>query len=170
MIGINFNAKSIVGNVRNPLVRTAGNIHRAYASKSTDEVRGALRRLPISAAFFLLGFLAITGSPPFGPFVSELSILSGAFETSRYLESAIFLACLLVVFMGMAKTVLKVVQGRPPVEAISPGATPAPYRDGLLTVLPLVGLAALVILLGLFIPAPLADLLNESVAYLGARP
>jgi len=158
------------GMTKGLLFLSAGNIHRAYASKSTDEVRGALRRLPISAAFFLLGFLAITGSPPFGPFVSELSILSGAFDTGRYVESAIFLACLLVVFLGMAKTVLKVVQGRPPVEAISPGATPAPYRDGLLTVLPLVGLAALVILLGLFIPAPLADLLNESVAYLGARP
>ena len=51
------------------LFLSAGNIHRAYASKSTDEVRGALRRLPLSGALFVAGFLAMTGSPPFGPFV-----------------------------------------------------------------------------------------------------
>src|SRR5439155_12022760 len=49
----------------------AGNIHRASASKVTDDVRGALRRLPISGALFLAGFFAVTGSPPFGPFLSE---------------------------------------------------------------------------------------------------
>jgi formate hydrogenlyase subunit 3/multisubunit Na+/H+ antiporter MnhD subunit len=34
---------------------------------------------------FLLGFLAITGSPPFGPFISEFAILHGAFSAHKYL-------------------------------------------------------------------------------------
>jgi hydrogenase-4 component F len=154
------------GVTKGVLFLSAGNIHRAYASKSTDEVRGALRRIPLSAAFFLAGFLAITGSPPFGPFVSEFSILNGAFEEGRFVAAALFLLFLLVVFIGMGKTVLKVVQGHAPAETREPGA----YRDGLLTVLPLFGLAALVLLLGLYVPAPLRDLLDQSVAFLEARP
>jgi hydrogenase-4 component F len=65
------------------LFLSAGNIHRAYGSKSTEQVCGAMRRLPLSGTLFLAGFLAITGSPPFGPFVSEFAILNGAFDAGR---------------------------------------------------------------------------------------
>jgi hydrogenase-4 component F len=153
------------GMTKGLLFLSAGNIHRAYASKSTDEVRGAMRRLPLSGAFFLLGFLAITGSPPFGPFASEFSILNGAFEAGRFAAAALFLAFLLVAFIGMGKTVLKVAMGRAPIEVMD-----EPYHDGPLTLLPLFGLAALVLLLGLCVPSPLNDLIGESVAYLEARP
>src|SRR5205085_1026131 len=55
------------GLTKGVLFLSAGNIHRAYGSKRTDQIRGALRRVPLSAGLFLAGFLAITGSPPFGP-------------------------------------------------------------------------------------------------------
>ena len=42
---------------------SAGNIHRAFGAKTTDEVRGAARLLPLSGPLFLAGFLAVTGSP-----------------------------------------------------------------------------------------------------------
>src|ERR1039458_9864048 len=41
------------------LFLSAGNIHRAYGSKTIDMVSGALRRVPLSGALFLAGFLAI---------------------------------------------------------------------------------------------------------------
>jgi hydrogenase-4 component F len=153
------------GMTKGLLFLSAGNIHRAYASKSTDEVHGALRRLPLSGALFLAGFLAITGSPPFGPFVSEFSILNGAFAAGRFVTAGLFLLFLLVVFIGMGKTVLKVVQGRPPVEVLD-----EPYRDGFLTIAPVFCLMALVLLLGLYIPRPLSDLLNDAVRYLEMQP
>jgi hydrogenase-4 component F len=168
------------GMTKGVLFLSAGNIHRAYSSKSTDEVRGAMRRLPVSGALFLAGFLAITGSPPFGPFVSEFSILNGAFEAGRFLTAGLFLLFLLVVFIGMGKTVLKVVQGRPPLDLrpvgeageATNGAAVAPqhYRDGFLTIAPVLGLMALVLLLGLYIPKPLGDLISDAVAYLESRP
>jgi hydrogenase-4 component F len=159
------------GMTKGVLFLSAGNIHRAYASKSTDEVRGAMRRLPLSGALFLAGFLAITGSPPFGPFVSEFSILNGAFDAGRFVVAALFLVFLLLVFVGMGKTVLKVVQGRPPVEVMMDAGVDAPgYRDGFLTIAPVIGLMAIVLLLGLCIPKPLGDLLNDAVGYLEARP
>src|SRR5262249_44992484 len=53
------------GLTKGVLFLSAGNIHRAYGSKLTDRVRGAIRRVPLSGSLFLAGFLAITGSPPF---------------------------------------------------------------------------------------------------------
>ncbi len=52
------------GLTKGVLFLSAGNIHRAYGSKLTDNVRGAIVRVPLSASLFLAGFLAVTGSPP----------------------------------------------------------------------------------------------------------
>lgn len=150
------------GMTKGVLFLSAGNIHRAFASKSTDQVRGAMRRIPLSSALFLAGFLAITGSPPFGPFISEFAILNGAFDSGHYLSAALFLVFLLLVFLGMGKTVLKVVQGRPPLDVQA-----SPYKDGLLTVAPIFALLGLVLLLGLWIPEPLSRLVREAAAFVG---
>lgn len=147
------------------LFLAAANIHRAYDSKSTDEVSGALRRLPLSGALFLFGFLAITGSPPFGPFASEFAIASAAFGMGRFAAGGLFLLLLMAVFLGFGQTVLKVVQGRPPHAARFTG-----YRDGLLTAGPSVVCLALLLLLGLWIPAPLEALLRAAAEYAGAGP
>ena len=152
------------GATKGVLFLSAGNIYHAYGSKNTDQVHGAMRRLPLSGALFLAGFLAITGSPPFGPFISEFAILNGAFDTGRFITGGLFLALLLLVFIGMGATVLKVVQGSVPDEVRN-----SPYRDGLLTAAPVVVLMGIVLLLGLYIPAPLAALLNDAVRFLEVR-
>ncbi|MDO9631017.1 MAG: proton-conducting transporter membrane subunit, partial [Humidesulfovibrio sp.] len=102
------------GLTKGVLFLSAGNIHRAYGSKNTDQVRGVLRRLPVSGTLFFLGFLAITGSPPFGPFVSEFSILKGSFAAGRFLIGGAFLVLLMAIFAGMSRTVLRAVQGKAP--------------------------------------------------------
>lgn len=142
-----------------------GNLHRAFGGKTTTEIRGALSRLPLSGSLLLVGFLALTGSPPFGPFVSELTILRAAFGGGRALVAAFFLACLLLVFAGMGSTVLAALQGPPP-----PVARGSDYRDGLLTVAPLVALIAVVTLLGIYIPRPLHELLADAAAFLEVAP
>ena len=144
---------------------SSGNIHRAYDSKRTDVVRAAMRRLPLSGTMFRAGFLAITGSPPFGPFVSEFAILNGAFDTSRFLTAGLFLALLALVFIGMGATVLKVVQGDPPAQT-----NPSTYRDGWLTAAPMVILMAIILVIGLYLPAPLVDMLNDAVRFLEGQP
>lgn len=153
------------GMTKGVLFLSAGNIHRAYASKRIDQVRGAIRRLPLSGWLFLVGFFAITGSPPFGPFISEFAILNGAFDAGRFVVAGVFLLLLLVVFIGMGATVLHVVQGRPPAEVRR-----SSYSDGWLTVAPIIVFLALVLLLGLYIPQPLTAMLNDAVHYLEVRP
>jgi hydrogenase-4 component F len=147
------------------LFLSAGNIHRAYGSKSTTEVSGALRVVPLSAGLFLAGFLAITGSPPFGPFLSEFTIASAAFGAGHYFAAGLFLALLAIVFIGMGATVLAVVQGEPSEKALA-----TPYRDTLGMTLPILILMGLVLLLGVYIPEPLAELLRAAVRELEAYP
>ena len=72
----------------------AGNILTAYQSKSTADVRGILRVLPISGVLWIAGFLAITGSPPFGPFLSEFTILKAALDQGRNGVALIYLLTL----------------------------------------------------------------------------
>jgi hydrogenase-4 component F len=149
------------GLTKGVLFLSAGNIHRAYRSKSTDHVTGALRRVPLSASLFLAGFLAITGSPPFGPFVSEFTIVRSTVQAGHFAVAAAFLLLLAIVFIGMGVTVLAVTQGEPP--AAEPRIT---YHDRFSTVAPVALFMAIVLLLGLYIPPPLDKLLRDAAATL----
>jgi hydrogenase-4 component F len=143
------------------LFLSAGNIHRAYGSKNTDHVTGALRLAPASGALFLAGFFAITGSPPFGPFMSEFTILNAAVTGGRFAAAGTFLLMLAIVFIGMGATVLRVVQGEPSEIARARG-----YKERLLTVGPAVGFLVLVILMGVYVPRPVSGLLHEAASFL----
>jgi len=152
------------GLTKGVLFLSAGNIHRAYGSKVTDDVRGAIQRVPLSGAMFLAGFLAITGSPPFGPFISEFTIVNAAIGSGQFVAGGLFLLLLGVVFVGMGATVLAVVQGNPP------DTTPANvFHDNVGTGLPIILFMALVLLLGLYIPPPLESLLREAAAFLEGK-
>jgi hydrogenase-4 component F len=140
------------------LFLSAGNIHRAYGSKLTDDVQGAIRALPLSGSLFLFGFLAGCGSPPFSPFASEFSIVSGAFADGHYLAVALFLAALMAVFVGMGATVLSVVLGEPS----HPGRQ-SPFPDSFRTCVPIVGLMIIVLWFGIRLPPFLTTLLDQAV-------
>ena len=151
------------GLTKGVLFLSAGNIHRAYGSKLTDHVRGAIERVPLSAGLFLAGFFAVTGSPPFGPFVSEFTIVNAAIAGRHYVAVGLFLLLLAVVFIGMGVTVLAVVQGIP-LEREEPGR----FRDSISTSGPILLFMALVVLLGVYIPPPLDSLLRDAAVSLEA--
>jgi hydrogenase-4 component F len=150
------------GLTKGVLFLTAGNIHRAFGSKRTDQVRGAARALPLSGPIFLASFLAITGSPPFAPFFSEFAILNGAVQAGALMPAAAYLVGLAVIFVGMGATVLGLVQGVPPAGATEPG-----MGDSALTAGPPLALLAAVLALGLWLPAPLRTLIEQAARLVG---
>ena len=152
------------GFAKGVLFLSAGNIHRAYGSKR-DDVHGALQRVPLSGALFLVGFLAITGAPPFGPFLSEFTIISAAFDTHQYWVGGLFLLLMGIVFIGMGSTVLAVVQGQAPKTTVENG-----YHDSWATTAPIIAFFLLVLLLGLYIPAPVEALLRDAARFLEGKP
>lgn len=152
------------GLTKGVLFLSSGNIHRSYGGKTVEVVQGALTRLPWSGGLFLAGFIAITGSPPFSPFVSEFSIISSIFAGRHYLVGGLFLLFLAVIFIGMALTVLPMVMGRPRTDL-----EPTDYRDQLLTVGPPLVMLLVIVWLGVWPPEALLQLLKDGAAMLEVR-
>jgi hydrogenase-4 component F len=144
------------------LFLVAGNILTMYQSKSIIEVRGVVRALPISGLLWVVGFLAITGSPPFGPFLSEFTILKAAFDQGRNGVAIVYLALLAAIFVGMATAVLGMAQGTPPEEKRR-----AAQQESLWTVLSPALLGALVLMLGLYLPTVLRQTLQDAAQAMG---
>jgi hydrogenase-4 component F len=153
------------GLTKGVLFLAAANIHRAYGSKRVEDVSGAIRRLPVTGALLLAGFFAITGSPPFGPFFSEFTILRAAVASGRFWIAGLFLVMLFVVFVGMSSTVFAVVQGEPSAEAKASG-----YKDNFFTVAPIIVFLGLVLLLGVYVPPPLSHALAQAAGFIEMKP
>ena len=151
--------------VKSVLFMSAGNIHRSYNSHQLPQVTGALRRTPVSAWLFLLGFLAITGAPPFAPFISELNIAAQALTPPRLWTGIAFLVLLGGIFLGLSDTVAQVVFGR-----ANPHRVRTPYRDTFATTAPLVVALLLSVLLGTWMPRPMASLIQNAAGLVEAQP
>lgn len=147
------------GLAKGVLFLSAGNIHRVFGSKLAEDVRGVLRALPVSGTLFLGGFFAITGSPPFGLFISELTILRATIDQGHFVFAGIFLLLLFIVFVGMGATVLPLVQGEP-----SPRRQSTGFTDRGMLVIPIAVCLVLLLLFGVFLPPPM-----EAALRLAAR-
>jgi hydrogenase-4 component F len=134
----------------------SGNILALYHTRSCHDARGLSRSLPVTAALWMAGFLAICGSPPFGLFVSELTILRAMLAKGTVVPAVCYLVFLAVIFVGMSVPVTRMVQGP------LPPATPAPGRERFSSLAPPLALLACVLALGLYLPAPLVRFLNQA--------
>jgi len=73
---------------------------RAYGTKDITGIRHVGMRFPLTGALWLAGAVAITGAPPFGLFLSELTILRAGFSSVDIWAAAIMLVLLVVIFAG----------------------------------------------------------------------
>ena len=169
-VGVGGAFAALLHMVTNALVKgwlflAAGNIHRGFGSKRLRDIAGAARLLPWSGALFLLGFLAAAGSPPFGTFVSLFSILGAALAPGRWWVGGALLVLLAVTFLGMGSSVVRAFQGEPPARALD-----SPHRDRLVGTAPILLLAAVVLVLGLWLPRSVEELLAAAAASIGGAP
>lgn len=74
----------------------AGMVHHKTGSLAIDALGGLLKKMKITGGTFLIGFLAISGLPPFNGFVSEFLIYLGAFEGTG-LDRMAFISILLAI-------------------------------------------------------------------------
>jgi hydrogenase-4 component F len=127
--------------------------------------------LPATGVLWLAGFLAIVGSPPFGLFLSELTILKGMLDAGRPLVAVVYLSALAIVFVGMATIFLHMAYGPPPGPLCGDGspASPAARREPLWSIAPVTALGLAVLMLGVYLPPRLTDLLHQAAAALGAN-
>ncbi|MGE5577257.1 MAG: hydrogenase 4 subunit F [Syntrophothermus sp.] len=155
----------------------AGNITQYYNTKKIARIRGVAQAYPVAGALLLLGAFAIAGSPPFSPFLSEFAIVSAGFAGGHAAAAVLFLFFLALVFGGVIYYVTNMAFGAPP-PRVGTGKN-GPLKDGppksrgnawsaAAILLPL----ALVVVMGVYIPAPLDSLLHQVVQVIGgvARP
>jgi hydrogenase-4 component F len=144
------------------LFLAVGNVVLATGSSHAPSIRGILRSRSITGGLLITGLFAVTGSPPFGLFLSEFTILSGAVRGGHPWVAGTMLVLLAVIFIGMATVILEVAYGEPD------PAVPKKRESGWLVVGPL-ALAVGVLLLGLYLPVPLRDVLAQAATSLGGR-
>lgn len=143
------------------LFMVAGNLLAVYRTKTAKDVSGALHVLPVSGVLWILGFLAITGSPPFGPFLSELAILKAALDQGRAFVAIAYLIFLAIIMAGMATPALAMAQGTPGNSIVV-----AADRSVALSAVPTI-LGSAVLLMGIYVPPVLSRTLLEAARLLG---
>lgn len=144
----------------------SGTISQKYETKAMSDIKGIIKIMPVTGVLFLIGGLAIVGMPPFNIFVSEFMILSSGFAGGQFIASALVVAFFVVIFAGFMRHLIRMVFGQPKASgrgsAVSEGSDVVRKDDmGLLAVVPMIVLAALAIMLGLYIPQPLQTLAND---------
>lgn len=145
--------------VKGMLFLLSGNILEIYQTKAIPDIKGLLKTQRGTGVLWVAGLFAICGFPPFGTFLSEFTILKGALERGRYVEAALFLTFLGLIFLGMAGGFLGIAQG-------SPSKAEKVTISKWLFVPPAV-LCLLAIFVGLYLPPQLQTLLEAAARALG---
>ena len=103
----------------------AGAIAYGAGTRQISQLRGLGTRMPLVAAAFMVGALAVTGVPPFSTFWSKLLIFTGALEVPNGAILLVLLAAESVVsfawFMWVAQ---RIFLGSPSPAAASAAAPP----------------------------------------------
>ena len=138
----------------------AGRLGQAYGTHDMRRMNGVGRVSPIWGGGLISSLLALIGIAPFALFLSEFMILKAALDRGAFLTAAVFLAGLSVVFIGALRHVIPMGWGPPDEPARPPSAG---WRAAALVFVPL----AVLLLLGLWVPPFLTDLLARGARILG---
>ena len=148
-------------------VFSAGTLAKQHISSNFDRIwSGTFTRAPLASALFVLATVIITGSPPFGLFFSEITILRAGFSGSHPTATAVFLAALIVLFCGFAYQVGHLVLGPPRDPADRRVPQPERFDLGMATA---IAAAAIAVVSAFYLPAPLMALIRAATHVLWGR-
>lgn len=138
----------------------AGRLGQTYGTHNMTKMKGSLRTAPVWGTALFGGLLALIGLAPFSLFMSEFQVMKSAMDSHAILTLIIFLSGLSVVFIGALRYAISMAWGEP-----SPTAEPerAEAVEYFLAFAPL----AVLLLLGLWMPSPLSNILKQAASVLG---
>ena len=143
---------------KSALFYMAGVITQEYQTKNIARIRGLVSTMPLVGTLFIIAILAITGTPPFGIFISKFIIIEAIFASGRTLLGAGVLLLLAGIFAGMLYYCL----------AMSFGAKPkyraATVKIGKPALMAMVISVGMVIVTGLYVPTWLNDMLTMAAS------
>jgi len=143
----------------------AGNVQQHYHTLDFRRIGGGLAHsMPATALVLGVGAVAVSGLPPFGLFVSELTILAGGFASGNAWVSGVMLASLLLVFCGVLIKLARLILG--PARAAAPPREPVAAGRTVAMSLPLAAL----LLFSLWVPGSLLQLLELAANIIRRTP
>jgi hydrogenase-4 component F len=140
----------------------AGVVLLALSTREIKSVHGLFRVSPFAGAALMLCALAIAGAPPFPIFLSEYAILSSGVRAGQHAAVTILAVLIVIAFIAILWHVNRMVFGKPTVPHT---AEPLPVSCKLAVILA----ATPVIVLGVYIPAPVHNLLQLAAQQLGGH-
>jgi hydrogenase-4 component F len=135
----------------------AGNVLIKYGTRDLDKVKGLMSLAPASGAILIAGSLALGGAPPFAPFVSEFTTVVAGVQAGYWWLMVISVLLLCVVLSSFGRLIAGSVLGE----------APAGMHAGDLGALILVPLGltlALVLLMGVYVPSPIRQVVAQATA------
>jgi hydrogenase-4 component B len=150
------------------LFYTAGNVYQATHTMDIEKLGGLIKRMPQTAALFLVAALAICGIPPFNGFISEFIIYTGLYNwlsdaTLLSLLAAIFTTAGLALIGGLAMLCFTKAFGIVFLGTARSELSTSCREVPVIQLVPMYILAAVIILIGLF-PMAFISLLNKPVS------
>ncbi len=134
----------------------AGNAVKKYKTSDMSAMRGVISAMPFTGVMLIIGAFALTGSPPFSVFFSEVMILISGFGQGLYLQSALFLLFLAIIFGAVIHHISKVAFGKKPSDVTAEGE---PLSGKMAFIFLLIFICAL----GFKLPALLSGLMTSAV-------
>jgi hydrogenase-4 component F len=134
----------------------AGRVQQRYGSTEIAEAPGLMRIMPMTAGLFAAGMFAIAGLPPFGLFISEFALMRAGFAAGETGLMALVLVLLAVAFIALLRNLNRMLYGAPPAELPS-------GESEKWSLVPIAVCAAVVLVMGVALPAPLSELLTKVV-------
>ncbi len=123
-------------------------------------VRGLVRSSPLAAIALLAGGFAIAGAPPFAVFVSEFVILKAGLASGQYLVVGLLAVLIVIAFCAVMLHVNRMVFGVPQQEMRAMTVPRSCKVTLALAAIPL-------LIIGVYVPAPLYDLLKAAASAMG---
>lgn len=144
--------------IKSSLFLTAGNFLLKYSSAKIELVKGALTIIPASSILFLVALFAVTGFPPFGMFLSELTTLVAG--TGKFLPVVVIVMLALVVtFIGFLRQANAMILSEPPKDlGLKRGG------QSVWLLIPPVALVTLALILSFYMPPFIQTLIQHTVA------
>ncbi len=144
------------------LFLTAGIIYMIYKKRGINDVSGIAEISPMTAFLWFAGFLAISGVPPFGIFISEFMIIKSSLFYGNVLVPIVFIISLIIIFAGMASAFIKMTFGR--CEDLNCKKSAASIKSKYFVFIPPLVLLLLTFILGIYIPNWLTVLIHSGLA------
>ncbi len=145
------------GLTKSLLFFATGNLLLRFRTTAIGEVHGVIRTMPWTAILLIGGALAIAGAPPFGVFIADLSIVSGAFAGHLWALGALTGVLMVTAFVPLVLPFHSM--------TFSPGARTG-GEVGALALAPAFALLGAVLVLGVWVPGPLEQLLHSAMTVL----